>query len=633
MKQNLLLLTVVCLMPIWSHAQSLPTSNVDKVSDANITMSESRINHQSSSYLVNEGFENYEIGPFEPVYPWSFENDMSDANISDNHAYTGEKSLNIEGDMEQIFCDMGGLTSGHYVLNMYWYLEQNQRAYMEIDKDGWDVGSCEVFIFGADYAWINIPDGSGEKFQSVHWDNVEYDTWFPLTFDIDLDNDWITFSVNNEMVAEWQYSLSNWGGNGLIKLDRIEFDANMKKQGEGTKTQIGEGDFYYSFYIDDVTLMDVNGGDFNPVENLVSQVSADTVTLSWSEPQGQSSSYLVNEGFENYEVGTFEPVYPWSADDDIRDANISDNHANTGEKSLNIVGWNDYIFCDMGGLTSGHYVLNVYLYLEQDQWAYMEIDKDGYSVCSCEIFIFAADYAWINIPDKYLGFQSVHWDYVEYDTWFPLTFDIDMDNDWITFSVSNEMVAGWQYSLSRWGENGIIKLDKIEFDGDMKKHGDGSKPQVGDFYIDDVTLMDVNGNKDVVIGYNVTRDGELVGITDDTSFTETGLTNGTYNYCVTAVYSEGESEPVCVDAIVDYLLVGDANGDGEVNVADVSAIAAYIVGHNPSPFYFENADVNGDGIINVGDVTALIYIFFSEKGSCEPVDNERTRTSKVVNNK
>ncbi len=381
-----------------------------------------------------------------------------------------------------------------------------------------------------------------------------------------------------------------------------------------------------------VCLMPVWGHAQSLPTSDVDRVPDANTALTENRINHQSSSYLVNEGFENYEVGVFDPVYPWSSEQPIRDAIISDNHAYTGEKSLNIKNWNDYIFCDMGGFTSGHYVLNMYWYLGQDQWAYMEIDKDRWDVVSCEVWIYGSDYAWINIPDPTdpLGFHSAHWDNVEYDTWFPLTFDIDLDNDWITFSVNNEMVAEWQYSLSLFGEQGIIKLDRIEFDGDMKKHGDGSKPQVGNFFIDDVTLMDVNGNKNVIIGYNVTRDGESVGTTDETTFTETGLANGTYNYCVTALYSEGESEPVCVDATVDYLLIGDANGDGEVNVADVSTVASYIVGYNPSPFYFENADVNGDGIINVGDITALIYIIYSEKGSCESVDGEYTRTTKVV---
>ncbi|MBO4803748.1 MAG: BspA family leucine-rich repeat surface protein, partial [Muribaculaceae bacterium] len=53
---------------------------------------------------------------------------------------------------------------------------------------------------------------------------------------------------------------------------------------------------------------------------------------------------------------------------------------------------------------------------------------------------------------------------------------------------------------------------------------------------------------------------------------------------------------------------GDANGDGKVDVNDVTTVINYILGKNPSPFIFENADVNGDGEVNVMDVTLIINI-------------------------
>ena len=51
---------------------------------------------------------------------------------------------------------------------------------------------------------------------------------------------------------------------------------------------------------------------------------------------------------------------------------------------------------------------------------------------------------------------------------------------------------------------------------------------------------------------------------------------------------------------------GDANGDGNVDVQDVTAIINRILGNNPNPFDDTNADVNGDGNIDVLDVTAVI---------------------------
>ena len=52
--------------------------------------------------------------------------------------------------------------------------------------------------------------------------------------------------------------------------------------------------------------------------------------------------------------------------------------------------------------------------------------------------------------------------------------------------------------------------------------------------------------------------------------------------------------------------LGDTNGDGEVNVNDVTVLINYILGKNPTPFVEANANVNGDEGINVNDVTALI---------------------------
>ena len=59
------------------------------------------------------------------------------------------------------------------------------------------------------------------------------------------------------------------------------------------------------------------------------------------------------------------------------------------------------------------------------------------------------------------------------------------------------------------------------------------------------------------------------------------------------------------------LLKGDVNGDGDVNVNDVTVLINYILGKNPTPFVEANADVNGDEAINVNDVTALINMILN----------------------
>lgn len=61
------------------------------------------------------------------------------------------------------------------------------------------------------------------------------------------------------------------------------------------------------------------------------------------------------------------------------------------------------------------------------------------------------------------------------------------------------------------------------------------------------------------------------------------------------------------------VMMGDANGDGIVNVSDVTAMINHILGKTPTPFNVSAADVNGDNIINVTDVTGAINIILNKK--------------------
>ena len=51
---------------------------------------------------------------------------------------------------------------------------------------------------------------------------------------------------------------------------------------------------------------------------------------------------------------------------------------------------------------------------------------------------------------------------------------------------------------------------------------------------------------------------------------------------------------------------GDINGDGIVNVADVTALIQIVL--NGTPADLSVADLSGDGVVNVADVTALIQL-------------------------
>lgn len=71
----------------------------------------------------------------------------------------------------------------------------------------------------------------------------------------------------------------------------------------------------------------------------------------------------------------------------------------------------------------------------------------------------------------------------------------------------------------------------------------------------------------------------------------------------------GGAEDLHPDALP--LKRGDVDGNGEIDINDVTLFIDYVLGRNPSGFVVEAADVAIDGAIDVNDVTALIGILLA----------------------
>ena len=67
------------------------------------------------------------------------------------------------------------------------------------------------------------------------------------------------------------------------------------------------------------------------------------------------------------------------------------------------------------------------------------------------------------------------------------------------------------------------------------------------------------------------------------------------------------SAPLSLE-LTHQFLVGDTNGDGEVNIADLNALIDAVLGND----YGRVFDVNGDGEVNIADVNALIDIILAK---------------------
>ena len=67
-----------------------------------------------------------------------------------------------------------------------------------------------------------------------------------------------------------------------------------------------------------------------------------------------------------------------------------------------------------------------------------------------------------------------------------------------------------------------------------------------------------------------------------------------------------ESSMLIVTLPTTPVIPGDINGDGIVNVSDVTALVNHILNEDYSNA--EICDINGDGVVNVSDVTDLVSL-------------------------
>ncbi len=121
-----------------------------------------------------------------------------------------------------------------------------------------------------------------------------------------------------------------------------------------------------------------------------------------------------------------------------------------------------------------------------------------------------------------------------------------------------------------------------------------------EFYSGDVTKPAPAKGSDEIIISDIT----------DLNYKVTGLIPGaTYLYDVKAVNGDMQSKwSNKIEVVTLTGITGDVNGDGEVDVRDITALIDVIMNSltdNP------RADVNADGEIDVRDITALIDIIMN----------------------
>ena len=165
-----------------------------------------------------------------------------------------------------------------------------------------------------------------------------------------------------------------------------------------------------------------------------------------------------------------------------------------------------------------------------------------------------------------------------------------------------------------------IPIENTRFNVNVQAAGSLSTGFMGEAGLGKVTLSwnDVQNNFDDFLGYNLyryTENGDTVKVNQQLLDNETleyvdydVVPNTTYYYLYKVITTDlKETDPSNIVAVTPKTsTLGDANGSGKVDVADVIATVNYASGQTPKPFIFEAADVNKDSQIDILDVVGII---------------------------
>ena len=264
-----------------------------------------------------------------------------------------------------------------------------------------------------------------------------HDTWVPVKVFIDLDDDVAEFYVNNSLVHTYQYSLGSFGNSNHRTIAAM----NIFPPSESARS---------TFYIDDIVFANASG------PQILFETNFDELAANAYVAQSYPDWWTT---WDN-NPGTNE------------DALIVTEQAESTPNSAKCDWGTDLMFL-AGDKTSGVYTIDFDMYIPNNAPAYFNLlhffdPGSGGQDSEWAIGVY------MNIPSGTSGMPvgtnlrvggntSLTPFTVPSNTWFPVSFYIDIDNDEASVSINNVDLLTWQFSLIESGGIGERQLGRIDF--------------------------------------------------------------------------------------------------------------------------------------------------------------------------
>jgi hypothetical protein len=378
--------------------------------------------------------------------PWTTWSDQpgsaEDAVFSDEQAASGTNSVKFTYGVDQIF-NFNDETTGSYTLDWNMYIPTGKDAYLNIQHN---------FTGGQDGEWaFGLYFNTADQGTILHVSDAEYpftfpfDTWFPVHFDIDLDNDAISLTIDGVEVHAWAFSQQESSATpGMRVLDALDFYPPTSSSKS-------------VFYIDDFTFVSSQEDEvliFDPFEEYTvgNKIAVEAIAAghdwwtTWSNAAGGSEDGVVAE-YEGTQCG----------------------HLTYG---------NDQVLL-LGNEENGNYDLEFDILVPQGKNGYFNIlhhfDGSNSDNCvwamQCYLHMTNDGQSSTNAPGHgtiHAGSNGTADVECVYDAWMHFRLNVDTDTDMARYYYTapgeeEVLICEWQWSLDSFGEEADRVLGAMDF--------------------------------------------------------------------------------------------------------------------------------------------------------------------------
>jgi hypothetical protein len=237
----------------------------------------------AQTIVFSDNFDSYTVGNHlaqsnSAWTTWShLPGSAEDGIISNDQAVSTPNSLFISGSNDQVY-PFGNYTTGHYLVSFNYFVPSTGNgAYFNIQHV-----LLQEWAFSCNF--YNNGDGYLKVGNAMYTFTCPSDTWFPIAFDLDMDNDQASLTINNTPVHTWPFHYQELDTNGTNQLAGINLYAGSPNSGvSGT------------YYVDDFVVTELSAAQVGEFD-----VSIDNITVS------MAPNSMVNRTFTMSNPGTGE---------------------------------------------------------------------------------------------------------------------------------------------------------------------------------------------------------------------------------------------------------------------------------------------------------------------------------------